>query len=427
MLSVVVSARGSVLFHLASHVCFAYLEIMVVSLSWSAKRKASGRPRGTSGKLSKEERLQKRARGGQGVVIGVSESSLRDWRSATGQSGGISRRMMKMETLGTQVIENHGAGTDWPVVGMAGSSFEHCAGWMFAGVGGVSAPEDFSVEWYNSRGRRGGNSKWMMKAERLEKQPSRVQGGVATLAEIALAVPPAPCHEGFGSNEPLVSVGEEFPEAVFAAQSWSARERHRVLLYDMLKDCIGRHRRQIMAEIEGTYGGTLQCRRTRAHVIEFLETVGFEWQLRGLQCDDNYNMFMLELFPHSIQVVDMLLAPAVYVTETQFVLELDVALRSIQGIPQPVRDVPTDETVYGTVQCYVPSKSTSWRVGGIGYAPLFHFSFRHRTVEFPTQELDTCPPVGERVRFNMKSVQRDVRDDAYGWVQGEAKYAFTSV
>ena len=145
----VVSARGSVLFHLASHVCFAYLEIMVGSLSWSAKRKASGRPRGTSGKLSKEQRLQKRARGGQGVVIGVSESSLRDWRSATGQSGGISRRMMKMETLGTQVIENHGAGTDWPVVGMAGSSFEHCAGWMFAGVGGVSAPEDFSVEWYN--------------------------------------------------------------------------------------------------------------------------------------------------------------------------------------------------------------------------------------------------------------------------------------
>ena len=410
----VVSARGSVLFHLASHVCFAYLEIMVGSLSWSAKRKASGRPRGTSGKLSKEERLQKRARGGQGVVIGVSESSLRDWRSATGQSGGISRRMMKMETLGTQVIENHGAGTDWPVLGMAGSSFEHCAGWMFAGVGGVSAPEDFSVEWYNSRGRRGGNSKWMMKAERLEKQPSRVQGAVATLAEIALAVPPAPCHEGFGSNEPLVSVGEEFPEAVFAAQSWSARERHRVLLYDMLKDCIGRHRRQIMAEIEGTYGGTLQCRRTRAHVIEFLETVGFEWQLRGLQCDDNYNMFMLELFPHSIQVVDMLLAPAVYVTETQFVLELDVALRSIQGIPQPVRDIPTDGAVYGMVQYYVPNKSTSWRLGGTGYASSPDFPFEHRTVKFFAHESDTYPPVGGRGRFNMKSVQRDVRGDAAG-------------
>ena len=413
-MSVVVSTRGCMLFHLALHVRLAYLRIMVMSLSWSEKRKASGRPCGISARLSKEERLQKQARVARGVVIGVSESSRGDWRKATGQSCGISRKMMKKETLGRRVIEAHGAGTDWPVLVMAGSSSEHCAGWMFAGVGGVSAPEEFSAEWYNSHGPKGGDSRWMMKAERLPKQPSWVQGAVATLAEIALAEPPTVCHEGFVSNEPLVSVGDEFSEAVFAAQSWSARERHRVLLYNMLKDCIGQHRRQITAEIDRTYGGTLQCRRTRAHVIEFLETVGFEWQLRGLRADDIYNMFMLELFPHSIQVVDMLLAPAVYVTETQFVLELDVALRSIQGILQPVRDIPTDGAVYGMVQYYVPNKSTSWRLGGTGYAPSPDFPFEHRTVKFFAHESDTYPPVGGRGRFNMKSVQRDVRGDAAG-------------
>ena len=85
--------------HVSLHVCSASSAVMAAPISWAERRKASGQARGSSTKLLKEERLLKQVSQAQGVVAGLSDSSLTDWCSATGQSLAIPQMMSKEERL----------------------------------------------------------------------------------------------------------------------------------------------------------------------------------------------------------------------------------------------------------------------------------------------------------------------------------------
>ena len=445
---------------------------MTAPFSWAEWRKALGQARGSSTRLSKEERVLKQVSQGQGVVAGLSGSSATDWCNATGQSRAVPQMMPKEEgswrpaigvhgagigwaeprmagslcwtdccnaTVPTRVIpqmmqteellrrraiDAQGAGIRWAGPRMAGSSFAADDGWMFEGVSSFSAPNESSVDWYNWAGRKRGGEK-KLKEERLAKRRPLAHGTVATSAESELPVQPSVGSEGLVADEPLTSVGTGLSEAASAATLRSALEEHRVFLYGMLKENIEKHRCQIVTEIDRAWSGALQYQRTQAHVLAFLETVGFAWQFSGRQCDYSYNKLMVELFPRSTRVLDNRLVPGAFFTDTQFVGELDEAWCLIQGIPHPHREVPMDETMYGTVQCYVPCRSGSWKVGVIDYAPSPAFPQRVKTARFFTRDFETHPPAGARVRFNLKSVQREVWDDAEDkYVQREEKHAF---
>ena len=309
---------------------------------------------------------------------------------------------------------------------MAGSLPVCGEGLWSEGLSSDSAPRASCAQWYTFSGRMRGSSKRMTKEQRLAKRAIQARAARAALAKPMLARPLSlggadlmserVCNR-FAQDEVAVvgntvlRGGHELSDDESAVKTRSVRECHRVFLYDMLKECIDACRYQITTEIERTYGGCLQDERTQVLVMNFLEAVGLKWQLRGRQWDDTFTVLMLELFPRSVRVLDLQLAPARYVSQSQFVFELDAAWRAIRGVPQRNRAIRVDEATYGTMQCYTPIQSMSSRFGVMDSAPSSVFPNQFPPVVFVTQDSNAFPPIVARVDFNKRSVQRDVWDD----------------
>ena len=361
------------------------------------------------------------------------------WREETGRPRGVSHKMTKEQRLwwrGSQPQESTVALAE-PVVA---ESLSVCSEGLWSEeMNDASAPNASGAGWSRCSGQKRGSSKKMTKQQRLAKRSTQAREAVVDSSVPVLAgssftrgsrsMSERVCDDS-ASNEAalpentVLQGGQELSNDASVVKSRNARECERVFLYDMLKECIDAHRFQIAAEIERTYARCLQHERTQVHITHFLETVGFNWQCRGRQCDDSYNVLMLELFPRSVRVLEFQLAPGMFVSESLFVSELDDAWCMIRGVPQPSRSIPIDETVHGTVQCYIQTKK-SCKLGVIDYAPSPAFPTQLRTVKFLTQDSNDIPPIGARVRFNIRSVYRDVwNDDVQGWVQCEVKQAF---
>ena len=92
--------------------------------------------------------------------------------------------------------------------------------------------------------------------------------------------------------------------------------------------------------------------------------------------------------------------------ETQFKSELEDVLLTTRGIPSVGRSIPGDETMHGKIQCYLPAPEAAPEVTGvIDYAPSPSFPDRLRTITFKWPSSERRPPVGSRVRFNVKVIE----------------------